>query len=226
MTKQNYCCYLLPLSPVFSPDDVPLFESLDKEHSSILWSALYLNGMEVLTSQSNPFFIILDEHDSSFIPDIIKRRDNIIFGDISNRETLMRRLNDRYFGKAENNIIFLSKSIGYSGQDILKIFNLLNSSDDVLVLGRSSNNRICFAGFNKYPGFFENGKTDYDTVLSQSCRQDSYLYTINDFISIDSAADFRKLYDELSKKESLSYCSQEIHEMFTHLFIEYKDLLK
>ena len=38
--------------------------------------------------------------------------------------------------------------------------------------------------------------------------------------------DFKTLYKELSKKESLIYCSQNMHEKFTHLFIEYKELLK
>lgn len=226
MIKQNYCSYLLPLNPVFNQEDIPLFESMDKEHSSVLWSALYLNSYEVLSSHSTPFIMILDERDRSFVPEIIKDCDNIFYGDTCNKEMLLRGLNDKYFGRTENNIIFLSKSIGYTLKDIVKVFNLLNSGDDSLVLGKSTSNKICFAGFNVYPGFFENGVTDYDNVLTQSCRRDSYLYTIDNFISLDSAADFKKLYNELSKKESLSYCSQDIHEMFTHLFIEYKDLLK
>ncbi|RPI66358.1 MAG: hypothetical protein EHM47_16865 [Ignavibacteriales bacterium] len=220
-------CYLMPLSPVFNQEYVPVFENFDKEHSSILWSTLYRNGYEVLSSYPDcPYSLIFDEADRLFLPDNFKERNDIIFGNTVDKETLMKNLSEKYFRKYENNIIMLAASIGYTHQDISKALNLLNTTDDSLVLGRSFNNKISFAGFNTFPDFLNTTSIEYDYILAESCRHNSILYTLDNFMSIQNAADFKKLYQELSKKESLAYCSQEIHEKFTHLFIEYKELLK
>ncbi len=66
---------------------------------------------------------------------------------------------------------------------------------------------------------------DYDTFLLEAGKSDLFLNTLNGFQLIENFSDFKNLYIELSKKESLSYCSQQMHERFTNLFIEYKDLL-
>lgn len=219
--------YLLPSTPVFNPDAVPLFENFDCEHSAILWSALYLNAVEILeTYPDSPYTLILDERDSSSLPGKIKEKKNIIFSDITNKELLLGNLNEKTFIKYDNNILFISSGIGYTHNDISRTFNLLNNNEDSIVLGRAVNNRICFAGFNTYPDFLGTDTIDYDYILAESCKHDSFLYILENYFSVHKAADFKRLYIELSKKESLSYCSQEMHEMFTHLFIEYKDLLK
>jgi hypothetical protein len=57
------------------------------------------------------------------------------------------------------------------------------------------------------------------------CRFDYFVNVLNGSLFIEDINDFKILYRELSKKESLNYCSQNIHEKFTHLFIEYKELL-
>lgn len=219
--------YLLPSTPVFNPDAVPLFENFDSEHSAILWSALYLNSVEILEAyHDSPHTLILDERDSSSLPEKIKGKKNIIFSDITNKELLLGNLDEKIFGKYDNNILFISSAIGFTHNDISKIFNLLNTNDDSIVLGRAVNNRICFTGFNTYPDFLGTDTIDYDYILAESCKHNSFLYILENYISVHRAGDFKHLYNELSKKESLSYCSQEMHEMFTHLFIEYKDLLK
>jgi len=226
--KIKTCNYLLALSPVFNKDRVPLFESFDRERSAILWQALYLNAFEVLSSfGSTSYILVLSESDKGYLPERIRNNsDNIVFGDLDDKELLFRNMNDKYFDSNENNIVFLSNSIGYSHQDISRSDNLLNTDDDTLVIARSLSGNLCFTGFNHYPDFLKGNKYDYDFILEQACRHNSTLFTISNFISVNNISDFKVLYSELSKKESLSYCSQAMHEQFTHLFIEYKDLLK
>ena len=66
----------------------------------------------------------------------------------------------------------------------------------------------------------------YDNLLHKVNRYDNFLYVLNHSLTVKTVEDFKTLYSELSKKESLAYCSQQMHERFTHLFIEYKDLLR
>jgi len=66
---------------------------------------------------------------------------------------------------------------------------------------------------------------EYDKFLLEAGKSDLFLNTLNGFQLIENFSEFKYLYIELSKKESLSYCSQQMHERFTNLFIEYKDLL-
>ena len=63
------------------------------------------------------------------------------------------------------------------------------------------------------------------SILSLISSKDIFIHTLDNFLSINDFEDIKKLYIELSKKESLSYCSQNMHESFNDLFIEYKELL-
>ena len=65
-----------------------------------------------------------------------------------------------------------------------------------------------------------------DKFLSYNKSCDYFVNTLSDVISVIDVNDFKKLYTELSLKKSNEYCSQQMHERFTHLFVEYKDLLK
>jgi hypothetical protein len=66
---------------------------------------------------------------------------------------------------------------------------------------------------------------NYISVLNHLTNRDILIHTLDGYLSIDDFEDIKKLYIELSKKESLSYCSPTLHERFNDLFIEYKDLL-
>jgi hypothetical protein len=225
--KKKSINYLMPLTPVFNNGSVPIFESMDSEHSGILWTALYLNAYEVLsTYNGSDLILILDETDKQFVPDKLKNSIEILFYKSDERDLFFKSVNEKYVNQYENNILFFSNSIGYTHQDISRALNLLNMNDDTVILARSDNNKICFTGFNSYLDFLEKNIIDYNTVLTESCRYNSFIHTLDNFISVNDTKDFKRLYTELSKKESLSYCSQEMHELFTHIFIEYKDLLK
>jgi hypothetical protein len=73
------------------------------------------------------------------------------------------------------------------------------------------------------PLFTNNRK--YSDYLKAISNKDFFIHTLEGFFSVDDFEDIKKLYIELSKKESLSYCSQKMHESFNDLFIEYKELL-
>ena len=67
---------------------------------------------------------------------------------------------------------------------------------------------------------------DYEQFLLEAGKNELFINTLDGFQLIENFNDFNSLYLELSGKESASYCSQESHERFTNLFIEYRDLLK
>jgi hypothetical protein len=97
-------------------------------------------------------------------------------------------------------------------------------------LGKSINQKLAFIGFNSFNAdLFEGAELhdlDYDFFLNKISKFENFIHILDNFILIKDIEDFKNLYHQLSKKESFAYCSQEIHEKFTNLFIEYKDLLK
>lgn len=233
MNKSNSCICLLPLTPVFNTDLVPVFESMTSSDSSLLQSILYENFIEVFKEipESSTNILCLDEKDKNrfqktaefTIPDVT-------WIDTSTLDSELKNLNDRYYKKFQNNLIIFAHSIGISAQDIKKIFSLLEMEDESFLIGRDDDERIALLGFNTYnEDLMENLISDrnhYNEILIKAGKNENFVHTLSDFMLLESKEDFKKLYNELSKKESLNYCSQNIHEKFTHLFIEYKDLLK
>ncbi|HUX61230.1 MAG TPA: hypothetical protein VMV32_07950, partial [Ignavibacteriaceae bacterium] len=99
-----------------------------------------------------------------------------------------------------------------------------------IVIGKSQNNGIAFLGFNSFNNnLFQEIDWDnlhFENLLPMVNKHENFVHVMNNYISISKLSDFKQLCTELSKKESLSYCNQEMHEKFTHLFIEYKEFLK
>jgi hypothetical protein len=139
-------------------------------------------------------------------------------------------MSEKYFNNFRNNLLIFSNSICVSANDIQQAFNLLSIEDEAVVIGRTNDGEVTFIGFNTF-NFELFGEIDwdnftYDNFLTYVSKHEHFLHVINNFLVVKNAEGFKSLYKELSKKESLSYCSQNMHEKFTHLFIEYKDLLK
>ncbi|MFO7446286.1 MAG: hypothetical protein R6W90_07960 [Ignavibacteriaceae bacterium] len=232
MSKINSCIYLLCRFPMLNPDEVPRFESFDKPHSSLLYSSLLLNHKEIFDSipgLANICYCI-DHKDRDFIPAEFQNVDSVIWIDTSLKNEAFRVLIDKYFSKFNNNIIVTADSIGMTGEDFKKILNLLSIDDNAVVLGKTFNNKLCSIGFNvldrSFFTEFNFEDLNYNKALTPVCKQDVHLHTLNSFLVIETLDEFKKLYQELSKKESLAYCSHIMHEKFTALFIEYKGLLK
>lgn len=233
MTKSNSCICIIPLFSFFDTTQVSVFETMTKEDSSLLYSILYENYTELLNEIKDICTVIyfLDENDKENIPDFMKDKfSEINWINTASLNSEIKYLNDKLFKKFHNNLISFSHSIGVSSADIKKIFSLLEIEDESVLLGRGNDERIALLGFNSYNekllGNIVDDRNHYNEMLIKAGKEENFVHTLNNFLLIETKDDFIKLYDELSKKESLQYCNQSIHEKFTHLFIEYKGLLK
>ncbi len=233
MNKSNSCICLLPLFPLFNNDSAPLFESMSAEDSSLLYSILYENYIEILSEAAENSTIVccFDKQDKNKVPqNIEKKAGEIYWVDTNDLNGELKNLNEKYFKKFNNNLMIFAHSIGLSPLEIKKIFTLLEMDDESIMLGRDSDERVALLGFNNYNkeimGSISEERNHYNELLIRASSHDNFVHTLSNFMLIESKNDFKKLYDELSKKESLNYCNQIIHEKFTHLFIEYKEMLK
>ncbi len=232
--KYNACIYLTALFPIFNKDETPLFESFNAENSSSLYVSLLLNNAENLNKINSISKIVycFDEKDKESLPDIFKDENKIIFiinaSDINN---YFQKLSEKHFKECGSNLIIFSRSMGITKELIGKALDQLAIEDEAVVIGKTPENYISFIGFNNYNAELFNDidweTLDYDSFLAKACKHENFIHVLNgSFLLIKTIQDFKSLYSELSKKESLNYCSPQMHEHFTNLFIEYKDLLK
>lgn len=233
MIKPDSCIYLTAMHPVFNRRYVPLFNNMDAKNSSHLFSSLLLNNHQNIQNMNlrTSAIYCLDEKDKEFVPGELKNaKITLHFSDTTNPYQCIRNVEEKYFSAHKNNFILFSDSIGLSSSVMSKGIDLLNIESDAVTIGRSSNNRISFIGFN-----FINKEllqeihwsdNNYENLLYKMNKYDAFLHVLNKTLYVKSAGDFKILYDELSKKESWNYCNREMHEQFTHLFIEYKEQLK
>jgi hypothetical protein len=232
MNKSASCIYLFPVSPLFNLDVVPIFEKFDRGNSIFLYQTLVYNHVEIFRTLKPGIKIIFcfDERDRELIPmEITSDESNLFFGNTDNKAGLIKKLADKYFDTFNNNLLIFSNSIGFYIDDIYKSLDLLSIEDDAVVLGKSISDRVAFIGLNTFKNEmltdFSKDAT-FDKILQNVNMFENFVHVQNHFMTIDNLNDFRILYTELSKKESLAYCSQHIHERFTNLFIEYRYLLK
>ncbi|MFC2094091.1 hypothetical protein ACFLSH_00550 [Bacteroidota bacterium] len=232
MPKKKNCIYILSLHPVFNGEAIPNFENLSLRDSNLLYNHLLANLIEIFTQTDLIFELVFcfNEKDEKYIPANFLPDGSIVFFNSSeNNDSNLERVGKSYFSSFENNIIIGANVIGISENTIKKIFNLLAIEDDVLVMGKSFNKKVALLAFNNIEinllDEMFSTTLEYDNFLIEAGKSDLFLNTLNGFQLIESFSDFKNLYIELSKKESLAYCSQQMHERFTNLFIEYKDLL-
>jgi len=233
MNKLNSSIYLFPLYPAFNLENVPPFESFDAEHSALLYSSLTENYNEIFEAfegKINSVFVF-DEKDRDLLPASFNKEGiNLFFGDTCNKALMLKNLSDKYFNNYTNNLLIFSNSICLTANDIQQAFNLLSINDEAVVIGKTASGGITFLGFNTFNhelcDEIDWDNFSYDNFLLYTSKHEHFLHVIDNFLVIRNIEDFNNLYKELSKKESLAYCSQNMHEKFTRLFIEYKDLLK
>ncbi len=230
--KQN-AVYIVPSSPIFNPSHIKLFDKFNSDESKFLRSTLYLNLINNFSDKENKadFYFYLDELDKDFLPEEFTRQNfTPHFFDLSNKKLFFENLSVKEFTLHKNNILIASDIIGINIIDIDKCINLLSIEDESLLIGKSKENEIGILGFNNYyPDIFDSfvkSSFMFDDFLSRIKSSNHFINTLNDVLLIRNIDDFKQLYHELSQKKSIEYCSQEMHERFTHLFIEYKDLLK
>lgn len=224
------CVHIIPLRIQFNYEETINFPHFNKEDSILLNSTLNINHKEILSNRENYFNVkyFFDNKDKDFLPDEFSGESDIFFVNTYDKNTMIKTVAEKYFADCKNNIIIFSNSIGYTSDNIIRIINLLSVEDNAVIIGKSAGEKAAFFGIN-YPDLIEDfdfSENSYNSFLKNACKYDNFIYSINNFLTIDNVDDFKILYNELSKKESLDYCSQKRHENFTNLFIEYKDLLK
>jgi hypothetical protein len=232
--KNNSCIYFVPLSPIFNPEKIPQFESFKIEDSISLYTSLYLNHMELIQNfkENSKIVYAIDQTDREYLPEEFKSlADKTIYVNTKDRQLLWKNIAEKYFISCGHNLIIFPGSIGITPADINTAFNHLRKEDESFVVGRTFNDKTAFVGFNTYnPKMFKEINWDnltYETLLSSICKYEHFIHVMEyNFMKISSAEDFKKLYQSLSKKESLAYCSHQMHERFTNLFIEYKEMVK
>lgn len=229
-TKNNVI--IVPPTPVYNTDSVPVFENFTPEDSALLYSTLYSNYIDVLSRFNGNIdsTFIFDSRDMEFLPENISQSPRCKFYENGEKWNLVSSVSSKIINQEGTNLlVFFSHSIGISPARINSLFNLLNNDDNNIVAGISSQDKLAFYGINHFdPLLFEeinpftSGRDDF---LRMAGKMNNYLFALDGFFTVETLDDFRELYKLLSTKESIEYCSHEIHEQFTNLFIEYKELL-
>ncbi len=217
---------------ILNPIEIDVYQNLSVNYSVFLNTLLFSNWVEILSEIRNDFEIItfLNEKDKEFLPKYFLPFDTkTIFYNQSQLSDLTNYIVGNTLSGSLKNMILFYNSIGINRNDISRAFNLIQSDEPSMVIGKSNQDRIvftCTSGVDQDlldPIFIT--KRKYSKYLSSISSKDLFIHTLDNFLLIDDFEDIKKLYIELSKKESLSYCSQKMHESFNDLFIEYKDLL-
>lgn len=229
----TYKIIIVPPFPVFNKEEVPAFENFSKEDSCLLYSTLYLNHKDIITKLEEDIEITycFHEKDKDFLPSELNDENIKKYFLESDKAgaSISKLLSKRITQENPNVLLLLSNSIGISLSCIRKSFNLLNYEDNNILLGKSANGRISFIGLNffneKIFNSLKSFNIEFDEILRHVNKHENHLHTLNGYLTIENFENFRELYRILSKKESIRFCSHEMHEQFTHLFIEYKEIL-
>jgi len=225
--------YIFPFYAFYTDELYKKFVEFKKEDVLFLATTLYLNILENLIGREDKIdiYCIWDESKKDNLPDELKNINHkIIFKDLSNKKILFEKLSSKEFLSYKNNLIVFSDAIDIRPSDYEQYFNLLNIEDESLVIAKDKENNIAVLGFNNYSDEIISSLVlsgfDYNNFLSRIKSCEHFMHIVNDVLLVRNINNFKQLYLELSQKKSIEYCSQPMHERFTHLFVEYKDLLK
>ncbi len=218
--------------PILNPKAVAAYPNLSANYSVYLNTLLYSNWLEIFSEINKQFEIstLLSRADKEYIPKyFLPDESHTIFYN----STQINNVHEHFVTKStitnSKVLILFYNSIGMIPADFLRVFDLIQTDEPTMVIGKSARNKIvfiCSAGIDKdlLDSLITSGRM-YDEYLNLISGKDIFIHTLDNFLSIDDFEDIKKLYIELSKKESLSYCNQKMHEGFNDLFIEYKELL-
>jgi hypothetical protein len=231
-STHNNLIFLVADTSILNPKETVAYENLSQSYSVFLNTMLFTNWVEVLSDIQEDYQIItfLHESDKEYLPKYLFQ------SHIENKFYTSDQLLD--FSNSLSNyntdvntksLILFSNSIGLNKSDILRVFNLVQSDEPTIIIGKSNQDKIGFSctsanNIKLFDSIFLSER-NYSKYLQSISIEDIFILTLNNFLLINDFQDIKKLYIELSKKESLAYCSPKMHESFNDLFIEYKDLL-
>jgi hypothetical protein len=231
-TTNKNSILIIAENPILNPAEITVYQKLSVNYSVYLNTLLFSNWVEILSDLHEDFEIItlLNEHDKEYLPKFfLPVGTKTIFYKQSQLSDLTENVTKITSVGSSKKMILFYNSFGLTPNDILRAFNLIQPDEPSMVIGKSDQDSIVFACASVIdqdlvePIFITN--RIYSKYLSSISSKDIFIHILDNFLSIKDFEDIKKLYIELSKKESLSYCSQKMHESFNDLFIEYKDLL-
>jgi hypothetical protein len=127
-------------------------------------------------------------------------------------------------------LFFYNDVIVISAKDIQEAESLISNDENTLLISKSFDESVCFLALNKFDEKLFNSilttNLQYDEVLLKVSSDRYFIHTTSGQFRVISFSNFKLLYKNLSTKESSLYCSQEMLEKFTNLFIEYRDFIK
>jgi hypothetical protein len=217
---------------IFNENKLKVFENFSVDDTKLLFGTLLFNLLENFSTIDHSYELstYLDEEDKNYLSAEAEK----FHFNTHKIYYYQNNLNASFlFDKIKNHkhtIILFADIMGISNSSIKEILNLLNSDENIIVIGISKESSLCFIGFNhqteNLQNAIQNSGRDYSKFLSMLKTEEHFIHTLNGFIRVYDISSFRELYTNLSQKKSIEYCSQEMHEKFTHLFVEYKDLLQ
>lgn len=225
--RNNTRFFILSYFPIFNKDEIPCFENFDKEMSAYLYSALYSNLLEVLTNYGSEVVSLFHYEDEGHLPEqYLNDAFHFFNPEDFNRESIAPVLVNA--SNSSITVFFMFDSIGFDKTMLNRLTDKLRNEDEVLVIAKSNRNDVTHFGINGAlsEDISINKCLDYETMLKSNLTDNRFVQITNSVHSVRSFDDFKVLYRLLSTKENFHYCSLDIHDKFTHLFIEYKDMLK
>ena len=201
---------------------------ISEEHSKLLYTNIFNNAVEQIGYVDNIKKIICFSVEGNPVidEDISSQFEFINYTIEENIYEKLFEINSDDYGR---NLLIFPNTIGFSSQDIKRVFDLLLDDGDALVIGKTKDNRVCFIGTNfldeQLINHISESNFEFDDLLKRIKRKDVYYFVFNGYLKINEIIDFKDLYILLSNRESENFCSENIHEKFTNLFIEYKELL-
>jgi len=233
MTNSTNVFFVLP-EPIFNKEACQAFPDFSKKDSSFLYVTQLHNLYEIFFSifPKENLFICLNEKDKeSFSNDttLTLPSENIFYFDENMFPAQCSSIFEKRNQAAKNFIFVRPDFVGLTTSDILQTLDLFLLEDDVLVLMQSTHKKNVFFACNKFraeiPALLYKKNYHGDSALKKLCGLEYQFYNLKNVFSLVHATDFKELYQLLSRKENYSYCSQPMHNRFTHLFIEYKELI-
>ncbi|MCH8169999.1 MAG: hypothetical protein IIB07_02555 [Bacteroidetes bacterium] len=201
---------------------------ISEEHSKLLYTNIFNNAIEQIGNVDNIKKIIcFPVEENPVIDENISSQFEFI--NYTFKENIYEKLLEINSDEYERSLLIFPYTIGFSSQDIQRVFDLLLDDGDALVIGKTKDNRVCFIGTNFLDAqlieHISESNLKFDDLLKRIKRKDVYYFVFNGYLKINEIIDFKDLYILLSNRESENFCSENIHEKFTNLFIEYKELL-
>ncbi len=220
--------------PVFNQFEVEEFAGFDKPRTSFLYRNLLLNQLEVVhhLEGEKKIKVILHQFDigAEGLEELQRFEDaEVIFYEAGNEAQILEELGEESLQNQDLLLVVNPAVMGLTKDDYLDIVNFSDQEDEIVFITRSSNGWVSSVSFNYHEAAQKtviSGIGDYWVKVLRSITQlEARPLLTTSGLVIKNRKDFRSLYDFLSSKESIPACSFEMHDRFTELFVEYKELL-